>query len=202
MSLLPVRFVGVQRLGSEIRTEMSTSPPALSLIHILSPLDRDQPHNRYDWRDKHVHPRVTHKKAVSTCLVEEGDGFSLASCAPRTTDSVDVVVDVLGHIVVDDHGHGRDIESTRSHIGCNLGHNHIVFFFGRTRIPCRAWNETTAYRQIPQRQIPPQKTFPEEEAQEFRPPLYQTTDCYTKIGLAPVRNAFRASSRSACDRFP
>lgn len=50
-------------------------------------------------------------------MVDEGDGGARLTGAARTPDAVLVVVDVLGHVVVDDQVHVRQVQAARGHVG-------------------------------------------------------------------------------------
>lgn len=55
--------------------------------------------------------------ALGGGVVDEGDGGAGLAGAPGAPDAVLVVVDVLGHVVVDDQVHVRQVQPARGHVG-------------------------------------------------------------------------------------
>ena len=63
---------------------------------------------------------------------EEGDRIALLASTPCASDAMGVVLDAVGHVVVDDAGHILDINTAPSHI---CGHQHRVLALLE---PCQA----------------------------------------------------------------
>jgi len=56
---------------------------------------------------------------LAALVGEEGDGDTLGTRTPRSADAVHVVLDVVGHVKVDDAAHVLDVETTGCHVGSN-----------------------------------------------------------------------------------
>lgn len=63
---------------------------------------------------------------VGVFLVDETGGKSSVTRSSGTADSVHVVVDVLGEIVVDNVGDVRDIQATSCHVGSDQDVGSVV----------------------------------------------------------------------------
>ena len=62
--------------------------------------------------------------ALVVGLVDEGGGHALGPRAARAANPVHVVLDVVGHVVVDDVLYAGKIQALRGHVS---GHQHIFF---------------------------------------------------------------------------
>ena len=47
---------------------------------------------------------------------EEGDGHTTLTCSSCAANMVDVILNVLGHVIVDDHRYILDVHTTTHHI--------------------------------------------------------------------------------------
>ena len=62
-------------------------------------------------------------KPTHKYLCEEGDCLAALAGAARATDPVGVVLDGLGHVVVEDEGHVLDVDASPSHV---CGHENVL----------------------------------------------------------------------------
>ena len=56
---------------------------------------------------------------ILVAAVEEGGGYTSVTSTTGTTDTMNVIIDVGGKVIVDDVGDIRDVEATSSNSGCN-----------------------------------------------------------------------------------
>ena len=61
-------------------------------------------------------------ETVNVCLADESDGLSVTVCTGRTTNTVDIVLSIMGDIVVDDGADVIDVNTTGYDV---CGHKHI-----------------------------------------------------------------------------
>ena len=60
---------------------------------------------------------------IATYLGEEGDGLAALAGSTRSADPVGVVLDGLGHVVVEDEGDVLDVDASARHVG---GHENVL----------------------------------------------------------------------------
>ena len=56
---------------------------------------------------------------ILVAAVEEGGGDTSVTCTTGTTDTMNIIIDVGGKVIVDDMGDIGDVEATSSNSGCN-----------------------------------------------------------------------------------
>ena len=68
-------------------------------------------------------------KPTHKYLCEEGDGLAALAGAARATDPVGVVLDGLGHVVVEDEGDVLDVDASARHV---RGHEDVLWGRGES----------------------------------------------------------------------